>query len=66
VIFLHVMLHWNWVCSVIGAQILRSRHRPDEGLQTIYGVATMIALLSVMMAGIIVAVLTVKPPPGSF
>jgi hypothetical protein len=40
VILLHVMLHWNWVCSVIGTQILRLRRRPDDGMQTIYGVAT--------------------------
>lgn len=62
VILLHVMLHWNWVCSVIGAQILRSGRRPDDGMQTIYGVATLIVLLSVILSGIIAAVLTVKSP----
>ncbi|MBI3864303.1 MAG: hypothetical protein HY290_20660 [Planctomycetia bacterium] len=61
VILLHVMLHWNWVCSVIGAQILHLRRRPDEGLQTIYGVATLIALLMLILAGVIAAIVTVHP-----
>src|SRR5947209_9781886 len=30
-ILIHVMLHWNWVCSVLAAQIIHSRERPDEG-----------------------------------
>src|SRR6185369_644236 len=62
VILLHVMLHWNWVCSVIGAQILHLRRRPNEGMQTIYGVATLIILLTVILATVIAAVLTVREP----
>ena len=49
---LHVMMHWNWVCSVIATQIVRSRERPDEGMQTIYGVATLIVLLHLIGAGV--------------
>ena len=45
-VVLHVMMHWNWVCSVIAMQILRTRNRPDEGMQTIYGVATLIVSVS--------------------
>ena len=44
-ILVHVMLHWNWVCSVITTQVLHTRERLDEGMQTIYGVATLIVLL---------------------
>ncbi len=44
-ILVHVMLHWNWVCSVIATQVLHIRERPDKGMQTIYGVATLIGLL---------------------
>lgn len=61
-ILLHIMLHWNWVCSVIAAQILRLKQRPDDGMQTIYGVATLIVLLSLIMAGMIAAILTVQSP----
>ena len=61
VILLHVMLHWNWVCSVIGAQILRLRCRPDDEMQTMYGVATLISLLTLILGGVIAALLTVHP-----
>jgi len=62
VILLHVMLHWNRVCSVIAAQILRNRRRPDEGLQTIYDVATLIVLLSLIFGAVIGSILTVRQP----
>jgi hypothetical protein len=62
-ILIHVMMHWNWVCSVIATQIVRSRNRPDEGMQTIYGVATLIILLHVLAAGVIIALLFVRCPP---
>jgi hypothetical protein len=62
-ILIHLMLHWNWVCSVIATQILRNGERPDEGMQTIYGVATLIVLLHVIGVGIIVALFLVHRPP---
>jgi hypothetical protein len=62
-VLLHVMMHWNWVCSVIATQIVRTRRRPDEGMQTIYGVATLIVLLHVIAAGVIAALLCVRRPP---
>ena len=30
-VVLHVMMHWNWVCSVIAMQILRTRNGPTKG-----------------------------------
>ncbi len=62
-ILVHVMLHWNWVCSVVANQILRNGERPDEGMQTIYGVATLVVLLHIVAAGIIVALFFVHQPP---
>lgn len=62
-IVLHVMMHWNWVCSVIATQIVRSRSRPDEGMQTIYGVATLIVLLHLIGAAVIAAMFGVHQPP---
>jgi len=61
-VLVHVMLHWNWVCSVIAAQVLRIKGRPDEGMQTIYGVATLIGLLTVIAGTIISAILMVQHP----
>ena len=63
-VLVHVMLHWNWVCSVIFAQVLRARERPSEGMQTIYGVATLIVLLNLIAAAIITAILTIREPPA--
>jgi hypothetical protein len=62
-VVVHVMMHWNWVCSVIATQIVRARQRPDEGMQTIYGVATLIAILHMIAAGVIAAMLCVHRPP---
>lgn len=62
-ILLHLMLHWKWICSVITAQILRTKTRPDDGMQTIYGVATLIVVLHVIAAGVLVAMLCVQRPP---
>jgi hypothetical protein len=61
-VVLHVMMHWNWVCSVIAMQILRTRTRPDDGMQTIYGVGTLIALLHLIGAGVIAALVCVRSP----
>ncbi len=63
-ILVHLMLHWNWICSVVSAQILRTRSRPDEGMQTIYGVATLLAVLHIIAAGVILALVFVRRPPG--
>jgi hypothetical protein len=65
-ILIHLMLHWNWICSVIATQILTESERPDEGMQTIYGVATLIVLLHLIGAGIIVALFFVHRPPQPF
>ena len=62
-VLVHVMLHWNWVCSVIATQVLRLKTRPDEGMQTIYGVTTLIILLTLIAGTIIAAILMVHRPP---
>ncbi|MDR3636898.1 MAG: hypothetical protein P4L84_24040 [Isosphaeraceae bacterium] len=59
----HLALHWNWVCGVIATKVLRVKNRPDEGINAVYGVATFIGILTVMLASVIVAILTVKRPP---
>jgi hypothetical protein len=52
----HVVLHWNWVCSVIATQVLRVKARPDEGVQAVYGVATFIAILLAVLGSVAAAV----------
>lgn len=58
----HVVLHWSWVCSVIASKILRSKHRADEASQALYGVGAFIAVVSIMMGGILAAMLAVQRP----
>jgi hypothetical protein len=58
----HLVLHWNWVCSTIATRILRTRNRPDEGLQSVYGVGTFIVVMLIIFAGMASAVLSVKRP----
>jgi hypothetical protein len=62
-VLVHVMLHWNWVCSIIATQVLRLETRPDDGMQTIYGVSTLIVLLMIIAGTIIAALLSVHRPP---
>jgi hypothetical protein len=57
----HVVLHWNWVCTVIATQVLRSKIRPDEGSQAVYGVGTFIVILVFVMATLLAATASVTP-----
>lgn len=62
-IVVHVMLHWSWVCGVLASRLSSDRKgRVDEGLQTIYGVGLLIAVLATIGVGVGAAVLTVRPP----
>ena len=62
-VLIHVMLHWNWVCSVLTFQVLKTRQRIDDGMQTIYGVGFLVVLLHIILAGVIAAKLSVVKPP---
>lgn len=62
-VVIHVMFHWNWVCSVVMAQILKSKDRTPESMQTIYGVVLLIALLHVIAIGVIAALYSVQHVP---
>jgi amino acid transporter len=59
----HVVLHWNWICSIIATQVLRRKNRPDKGNQAILGVGTFILLLLIIQASLLAAMLTIQRPP---
>lgn len=61
-VLVHLMLHWNWVCSVVANQMLGTRRRPDDTAQTIYGVGTLIVVLHVIGFGVIAALYCVHRP----
>lgn len=50
-ILVHVMLHWSWVCGVVGSRLSKWRGRSiriDEANQTIYGVGLLVVLFTLM------------------
>jgi hypothetical protein len=61
-ILVHVMLHWNWVCSIISTRLLRRSGKVDDGVQTLYGVSTLMLLLLVIGVLILVAQLSIRSP----
>lgn len=65
-IVLHLMLHWSWVCGVIGSRLFRraggEKRQMDDGQRTILGVGLMIVLLNVMGLGVALAALAIKSP----
>jgi hypothetical protein len=61
-ILVHVMLHWNWVCSIIATRLLRRSGKLDDGVQTLYGVSTLILLVILLSILIIAAQLSVHSP----
>ena len=58
----HLVLHWNWVCSVIATQVLR-KSRPDEGTQAVFGVGLFIGVILVTLVSLIAALFSVQSGP---
>ena len=65
-ILLHLMLHWGWVCGILGSRFLRSRdggkRKLDDGQRTILGVGLLIVILNVLGLGIAAAVMSIQAP----
>jgi hypothetical protein len=59
----HVMLHWTWVCGVVVTRLLAGRGKPvvrDDGLRTLYGVTTLIVILTLVGSVVAAAMLTIE------
>lgn len=63
-ILIHIMLHWNWVCGVIATRLLRRSGRVDDGIQTLYGVGTLI-VFSLATTGLLIAAEFMFRPPSN-
>ena len=66
-ILLHVMLHWTWVCGVVGNWARKrkgdsAKSSRDTSSSTIWGVALLIVICNVLGLAIAAAVLTVQGP----
>lgn len=63
-ILVHVMLHWNWICSVAQQRVINSGNKkPDNGWQTIVGVGLLIVILNLLGILMGVALLTIRHSP---
>ncbi len=62
-ILLHLMLHWSWVCGLLATKLGKNKKaKIDDGLQTIYGVGLLIALLTLIGGIAAAAQLTITHP----
>jgi hypothetical protein len=61
-ILVHIMLHWNWVCSIITTRLLRRSGKEDDGIQTLYGVGTLIVFVVATTGLLIVADFMIRRP----
>jgi len=57
-VLLHLILHWGWVCSFVSSRLSKMLGRPvtvDESAKTIWGVATLIFVLTCIGTVLLVA-----------
>lgn len=64
-VLLHLILHWSWVCGFLAARwSRRTGHRAQvhDSAMTLYGVATLIAALTLLGTFLLAAELAVIAP----
>lgn len=64
VILLHLILHWTWITHFIRHRLTRRQSEKTplaSGIQTIYGVAFMIGVFTVLGGLLAIAVVMAKP-----
>ena len=67
-VLLHLILHWTWVCGFITSRISKRvgrRLTTNEATRTLYGVGTLILILTVMGTILAAAQLTIRAPAGA-
>ncbi len=65
IVLVHLMLQWNWVCNFLASRISRARGKKivvAKAVRTLYGVATMIMILTLIGVLLAAAEFTVKAP----
>ncbi len=61
-VVVHVMFHWSWICGVISTKLLQRKARKDDGSQTLIGVGVIVVLAHLLIAGILIAKVGLRPP----
>lgn len=67
-VLFHVMLHWSWVCGVVGQRFSKRLGRTvriDEASQTVYGVGLLIVVLTVVGIVTAAAMFSIRELPSS-
>lgn len=67
-VLVHVMLHWSWVCGVVGTRLSKWRGRTvriDEANQTVYGVGLLVVLFTLIGLVVGTAALQIRTSPAS-
>mgnify|MGYP003339151558 CR=1 FL=1 len=63
----HVMLHWSWVCGIVAQQLSRKLGRKvnfDDSMETLIGVAILVAALHVLGGMMLAAMMLIREPAG--
>lgn len=65
-VLVHVMLNWTWICSVVVKRWPRKASKkasqPDDGIQTLYGVGTLIVIVNIVGLLLAAAALSIVAP----
>lgn len=65
-ILVHLIQHWTWVCNFIAVRVARWTGRPfavNSAINTVYGVATLIAVFTLIGGVLVAAELSIVAPP---
>lgn len=66
-VLLHLILHWTWICGFLTSRMSKKLGRRiawDEGIKTLYGVGSLICVLTVLGSLLLVAELQIQAPQG--
>lgn len=64
-ILVHLIQHWTWVCNFIAARVARWTSRPlavNSAINTVYGVALLIAVFAMVGSVLVAAELSIVAP----
>lgn len=65
IVLIHVMLQWNWVCNYLSSRVSKARGEKviiPKAVRTLYGVGTMIVILTLICILLAAAEFAVKAP----
>jgi len=64
-VLLHLILHWTWICGFVTGRLSRWTGRRlalNESEKTLYGVSTLIVVLTMLGAFVTAADFALRPP----